>query len=50
MLKKAFNHLWHAFTQASIFQHFDPEWHIRIEIDASGYTINKVLSQLILSD
>ena len=26
--KKAFNHFWHAFTKALIFQHFDPEHHI----------------------
>ena len=29
--KKTFNYLRHAFTQAPIFQHFDPEQHIRIE-------------------
>ena len=30
-----------------ILQHFDPECHIWIEINASGYTIGGVLSQLI---
>ena len=48
--KKAFNHLRHIFIQMFIFQHFDPEWHIRIETDASGYAISRVLSQLILDD
>ena len=35
-----------AFTKAPILQHFDPECHIRIETDASGYAIGGVLSQL----
>ena len=48
--KKAFNYLRHAFTQAPILQHFDPERHIRIETDVFGYAINGVLSQLILDD
>ena len=48
--KKAFNHLRHAFTQASIFQHFNSEQHIRIEIDVSGYAIGEVLSWLILDN
>ena len=26
--KKAFNFLWHAFTQMPIFQHFNPKRHI----------------------
>ncbi len=34
--KKAFIHLWKAFTEALILRHFDPECHIRIETDASG--------------
>ena len=42
--KKAFNHLRHAFTQTSIFQHFDLEQNIRIEIDVSDYAIVGVLS------
>ena len=44
--KKAFNHLRQAFTKAPILQHFDPECHIRIETDASGYAIGRVLNQL----
>ena len=34
------------FTKALILQYFDPECHIRIETDASGYTIGGILSQL----
>ena len=42
--KKAFNHLRLAFIKALILRHFDLESHIRIEIDASNYTIGGVLS------
>ena len=41
-----FNRLWLAFTETPILQHFDLECHIRIEIDALGYVIGGVLSQL----
>ena len=44
--RKAFNQLRQAFTKAPILQHFDPECHIRIETNASGYAIGGVLSQL----
>ena len=44
--KKAFNCLRQAFTKAPILQHFDPEYHIRIETNTSGYAIGGVLSQL----
>ena len=44
--KRAFTQLRQAFTKAPILRHFDPECHIRIEIDASGYAIGGVLSQL----
>ena len=44
--KESFNQLRKAFTKVSILQHFDPECHIRIETNASGYTIKRVLSQL----
>ena len=47
--KKTFNRLKQAFTKAPILQHFDPECHIRIETDASGYAIGRVLSQLTLN-
>lgn len=43
----AFIQLKKPFTKAPILYHFDPECHIRIETDASGYTISRVLSQLI---
>ncbi len=42
----AFTRLKPAFTEAPIFHYFDPERYIRIETDASGYTISGVLSQL----
>ena len=42
----AFTQLRQAFVEAPIFHHFDPESHIRIETDASGYAIGGVLSQL----
>ena len=45
--KKAFNHLGQAFTKVPILQHFDPEYHIRIETDVSGYAIGGVPRQLI---
>ena len=44
--KEAFNRLRQAFTKAPILQHFDPECHIQIETDASGYAIGGVPSQL----
>lgn len=45
--KTAYNLLQKAFTKVLILQHFDPEYHIQIKINASGYTIDSVLSQLI---
>ena len=42
--RATFNRLWLAFTKAPILWHFDPECHIQIETDASGYTIGGVLS------
>ena len=44
--RSAFNRLRLAFTEAPILWHFDPECHIRIKTDASGYAIGGVLSQL----
>ena len=44
--KKTFNRLKQAFTEALIFQHFDPECYIQIKTDASNHTIGGVLSQL----
>ena len=46
----AFTQLKKAFTMAPILQHFDLECHIRIETNASGYTIGEVLSQLTLDN
>ena len=48
--KLAFTKLRQAFLKAPILHHFDPERHIRIETDASGYTIGGVLSQLTSDD
>ena len=42
----AFIQLRQAFVEAPILHYFDPESHIRIEIDVSGYAIGGVLSQL----
>ena len=42
--RKAFTQLRQAFIEAPIFRHFDSERYIRIETNASGYTIGGVLS------
>ena len=44
--RAAFNRLWLAFIKAPILWHFDPEYYIWIEIDASDYVISGVQSQL----
>ena len=44
--KQAFTQLRQAFTKTPILRHFDPECHIRIKNNASGYAIGGVLSQL----
>ena len=44
--KEAFNRLRQALTKVPILRHFDPEYHIQIETDLSGYAIGGVLSQL----
>ena len=46
----AFIQLRKVFTKASILQHFNSKCHIRIEIDASGYAIGRILSQLTLDN
>ena len=48
--KQAFTQLRQVFTEALILRHFDPECHIRIETDVSGYAISGVLSQLTLDN
>ena len=45
--KEVVNQLRQAFSKAPILQHFDLEYHIWIEINALGYAIRGVLSQLI---
>ena len=42
--RQAFIQLKQVFTEAPILQHFNPECHIRIKTDVSGYTIGGVLS------
>ncbi len=44
--KKAFIHLRKTFTETPILRHFDSEYHIRIETNASEYAIGGVLSQM----
>ena len=44
--RKTFNQLRQAFTKALILRHFDLKCHIRIETDALGYVIERVLSSL----
>ena len=44
--RQAFTQLRQAFIEAPILRHFDPEYHIRIQTDTSGYVIGGVLSQL----
>ena len=39
-----FTKLRKVFTKALVLQHFDPEWHIHIKTDVSGYAISRVLS------
>ena len=48
--KLAFTKLRQAFLKAPILHHFDPECHIRIELDVSGYAIGEVFSQLTSDD
>ena len=48
--RKTFTKLRQAFLKTPILHHFDPERHIRIETDESGYAIGGVLSQLTPDD
>ena len=45
-IKRTFDQLRQAFTEALIFQHFDPEQYIQVETDASGHIFSGVMSQL----
>ena len=47
--KKVFNHLQLMLIRTLILQHFDLENHIQIKINALGYAIGGVLSQLNLA-
>ena len=44
--RRAFTELRQAFIEALILNHFDSKRHIQIEIDALGYAIGGILSQL----
>ena len=44
--REVFNRLKQVFTKALILQHFDPECHIRIATNTSGYAIGGILNQL----
>ena len=44
--RRVFIQMRQAFTKALILWHFNPECHIRIETNASGYAIGGVLIQL----
>ena len=46
----AFTKLRQIFVKAPIFYYFDPECHIWIETNVSGYVISRILSQLILAN
>ena len=46
----AFTQLKKTFIKALILRLFDPECHIRIKTDMSGYVIGEVLSQLTLNN
>ena len=48
--KQAFTQLRQAFTKAPIIRHFDPECHIQIKTNASGYAFGRVLNQLTLDN
>ena len=48
--KLVFTKLRQAFLKTPILYHFDPERHIRIGTDISGYAIGGVLSQLTSDD
>ena len=45
-----FTKLRQTFIKALIFYHFDPKYHIQIEIYALGYVISGVFSQVTLDN
>ena len=48
--RKAVTKLRQAFVKALILNHFNPERHIRIEMDVLGYAICEIFSQLTLDN
>ena len=42
---KVFQEIKRAFTDAPILQHFNPEKHITVQTDASGFAIAGILNQ-----
>ena len=48
--KLAFTKLGQVFLKAPILHHFNPERHIGIETDISGYVISRVFNQLTSDD
>ncbi len=48
--RKTFIKMKQTFVEALIQNHFDPEHHIQIETDVSGYAISRIFSQLTLDD
>ena len=48
--RQTFIKLKQVFTKALILQHFDSEYHIWIETDASSYAISRILGQLTLDN
>ena len=45
-VRLVFTKLRQMFVKAPILYYFDPEYHIQINIDASGYAIDQILNQL----
>ena len=48
--RTAFTKSRQAFIEALILNHFNPERHISIQMDALGYAISEIFSQLTLDD
>ncbi len=48
--RKAFIKLRQAFVKTSILNHFDLEYYIQIETNASSYAIGGIFSQLTLNN
>ncbi len=48
--RKAFTELRQAFVEASILNHYDLEYYIKIKTNISGYVIGRIFSQLNLDN